>query len=440
LGVWAKASIPTRLKKHVVSKVKDMFREWEKLKKNKENKVKRSEALQQKEENWKERLEDLFDIAHAGALELTTIQEDKDFLIAQREKGRRGMMGATDTALYKKQIELQKRQEVLDIRRAREEAEKASREEQVILTSSSSEAEEDMCVECADVGDAEDDMYVETADVNDEALGAVGGTPLTSQPTSRRMGQLSLFDNKLAASFDVTKLSDRGAAAVITPVLQNLGHDPAEYKLSYSSIRRERIKHRQAIAENLKADFRPDVPLTIHWDGKILPDITGKESVDRLPILVSGVGVDQLLAVPKLPSGSGEASATAVYEAALSWGICDRIKAMSFDTTAVNTGRLNGACVLLEQKMENELLWLACRHHMLEIVLEAVMIHSLGPSKSPDIAIFKRFQAHWPYTNQSAYQTVLSDEQAASKVANISVQLTAFAQSQLEEFQPRDER
>jgi len=176
----------------------------------------------------------------------------------------------------------------LDIRRAREEAEKASREEQVILTSSSSEAEED--------------MSVETADVNDEALGAVGGTPLTLQPTSRMMGQLSLFDNKLAASLDVAKLSDRGAAAVITPVLQNLGHDPAEYKLSYSSIRRERIKHRQAIAENLKADFRPDVLLTICWDGKILPDITGKESVDRLPILVSGVGVDQLLAVPKLSS------------------------------------------------------------------------------------------------------------------------------------------
>ena len=81
LGVWAKASIPTRLKKHVVSKVEDMFREWEKLKKNKENKVKRSEILQQKEENWKEGLEDLFDIAHASALELMTIQEDKDFLM-----------------------------------------------------------------------------------------------------------------------------------------------------------------------------------------------------------------------------------------------------------------------------------------------------------------------------------------------------------------------
>ena len=152
--------------------------------------------------------------------------------------------------------------------------------------------------------------------------------------------------------------------------------------------------------------------------------------MDRLPILVSGHGVDQLLAVPKLPSGSGEASATAVYEAAVAWGVCDRIKAMLFDTTAVNTGRLNGACVLLEQKMEEELLWLACRHHILEIMLEAVVVHCLGPSKSPDSAIFKRFQAHWPYINQSAYQTAYSDEQTANEVVDVSHQVTSFAENQ----------
>lgn len=393
-----------------------------KLRKNKENKAKRSESLQQKEQNWKEGLEELFDIAHADALELMTIQEDKDFLIAQREKGRRGQMGAIDTALHKRQTESLKRQEAFERRKTREEADKMSRKEQVVLTSSSSEAEEDT-----------------SASADDETLGAVGGTPSTSQPTARKRGRLNLFDDKLAASLDVAKLSDRGAAVVITPVLQNLGHNPAEYKVSYASIRRERMKHRKAIAEGLKAEFRSEVPLTIHWDGKLLPDITGKETVDRLPILVSGDGVDQLLAVPKLPSGTGEASADAVYQAALAWGLCDSIKAMSFDTTAVNTGRLNGACVLLEQKMDKELLWLACRHHMLEIMLEAVVVRCLGPSKSPDIAIFKRFQAHWPYIDQSSYQTALSDEQTAGIVDDVSHRVIAFAENQLENFQPRDD-
>jgi len=56
-----------------------------------------------------------------------------------------------------------------------------------------------------------------------------------------RKKRLSLFDDKLAASLDMAKLSDHGAAVVITPVLQNLGHDPAEYKVGYSTIRHEQI-------------------------------------------------------------------------------------------------------------------------------------------------------------------------------------------------------
>jgi hypothetical protein len=51
--VWVKAHIPTRLKKHVVDKVEGILREWEKVKKNKENKTKRSKGLQLKESKWK---------------------------------------------------------------------------------------------------------------------------------------------------------------------------------------------------------------------------------------------------------------------------------------------------------------------------------------------------------------------------------------------------
>ena len=40
LEVWKKAHIPARLHKHAIGKVDGLFREWEKLCKNKENKVK----------------------------------------------------------------------------------------------------------------------------------------------------------------------------------------------------------------------------------------------------------------------------------------------------------------------------------------------------------------------------------------------------------------
>jgi len=35
--------------------------------------------------------------------------------------------------------------------------------------------------------------------------------------------------------------------------------------------------------------------MTIHWDSKMIPDIYGNDVVDRLPIIASGLGVDQLL-------------------------------------------------------------------------------------------------------------------------------------------------
>jgi hypothetical protein len=71
--------------------------------------------------------------------------------------------------------------------------------------------------------------------------------------------------------------------------------------------------------------------------------------------LVSELGVNQLLAVPKLDHGTGAACALAVYETISSWNLSDKIKCLSFDTTAVNTGLRNGVCVLLEQKMEKEI-------------------------------------------------------------------------------------
>lgn len=46
------------------------------------------------------------------------IDEDKKFLIAQREKGRRGKMGNVDLVLAKKELCLEKRKD--DLKRRRE--------------------------------------------------------------------------------------------------------------------------------------------------------------------------------------------------------------------------------------------------------------------------------------------------------------------------------
>ena len=54
-----------------------------------------------------------------------------------------------------------------------------------------------------------------------------------------------------------------------------------------------------------------------------------------------------------------------------------------------NTERLNGACILLEQRLERELLLFACQH-IYELVLKSVFeAKILQVTNSPDIPILK---------------------------------------------------
>jgi len=99
---------------------------------------------------------------------------------------------------------------------------------------------------------------------------------------------------------------------MLAATARSLGNDINYYSLNRSSIRRECHKLRQDISQQLNSKFNPNTPLTVHWDGKLLKDLTGKELVDRLPVIVSGLETNQLLGVPILISGTGEAQATAV--------------------------------------------------------------------------------------------------------------------------------
>lgn len=299
--------------------------------------------------------------------------------------------------------------------------EAANFESAVLLSSSSPSVESD-----EGSGSGSTDEFLAVVDHN---------KPSTSSGITSK--KKKFLDNNLLASLDVSKVSDRSASLIMIPTVSNLGQNPQDYNISYSSIRRARQKFRKEIAENLKAELKRDVPLTIHWDGKLIQDITGDEIVDRLPILVSGNGVDQLLGVPKLASGTGENMATAVYKMILEWNISSQIKCMCFDTTASNTGRKNGSCVLLEQKLGNDLLWLPCRHHILEIILESVVSISLPASSGPDIQLFKRFKANWQKLNKNSFHTAENDATIATKIAKIKDDTINFAKTQLDKHQPR---
>ena len=57
------------------------------------------------EEAFTAEFPNLFDISHGNAFHMITIQEDRDFLLAQRQPGRRGCMARLDRKLKKKEDE-----------------------------------------------------------------------------------------------------------------------------------------------------------------------------------------------------------------------------------------------------------------------------------------------------------------------------------------------
>ena len=97
LSFWETARIPTMTAKSAVRKVENLLKEWKTLLKSKGREKNRT-----KEGQFEESLGDLFDIAHVDAMTLLTISDDREFLAAQREKGRRGIMQGVDKVLERR--------------------------------------------------------------------------------------------------------------------------------------------------------------------------------------------------------------------------------------------------------------------------------------------------------------------------------------------------
>ncbi len=412
---WEKARIPVRKNCHIVAKIKDLHSAWISLKKNASR---RSNTQMEKERQFTESLPNLFDIAHAEALTMITLPEDRAFLLAQREKGRRGSMGPVDMVLAQKEERHRKRQLQKEAQRVKEADRVQKSATDVQNSSSESEAET-------------------TSDTGDDS--SPPQTP--SEPKRRR--PTAVVSKGLAAALDRTKVSDRNATYIIAAAAESLGLNPASLAINKESIRRARHKHRELAAKEIQASFDPNCPLTVHWDGKMLPALmstgTGTELVDRLAVLVSGEGTMKLLGVPKLSNGTGQAEATAVYDLIQEWNLADRIMSMSFDTTASNTGIRLGACVLLEEKLGKDLLSLACRHHIMELIIAKVFNTLLGPSCGPNIKLFQRFGQSWSSIDQSKYESGLKEDPIASVLNPVRDDLIKFIQQQLTEFQPRDD-
>ena len=258
----------------------------------------------------------------------------------------------------------------------------------------------------------------------------------TLEPKRRRVNVLD--DPDVAGALDRVNIPDRGATYIVGTVAKALGHDVSSMTLSRSSIRRSRYRNREKQA-TVEQEFIRSSPLLLHWDGKLLPDITGsKETVDRIAVLATGGGEEMLLGVPKIGRGTGKHQAEACLTTVDEWSIRQQIRGLVFDTTATNTGLKNGACACIEHSLGQEMAWVACRHHVMELVLASIFRALFGPTGGPDVALFQRFQTNWPYIDHFTYTTA-SDDMFDSGTAVLRVEMVNFCKAAVEESQPRED-
>lgn len=153
------------------------------------------------------------------------------------------------------------------------------------------------------------------------------------EPTAR----VNVVTPLLTATLDRTGVSSRNASHILLAFATDQGMDVDALNLSSSSIERNRVKQRKLTDDQHRQNIQFPNYLSVHWDGKAVTET--KVVVERLPILVTGYGTEQLLQSAKLSSGTGISIATAVLKALQDWKISDRVQAMCFDTTNSNTGK-----------------------------------------------------------------------------------------------------
>ena len=121
---------------------------------------------------------------------------------------------------------------------------------------------------------------------------------------------------------------------------------------------------------------------------------------------MTGRELEKRLGIVKLPSGTGNAQASATHQLLELWSVTSDVVAVCCDTTSTNTGTVKGACSLLEAHLNKNVIYLPCRHHIHELIVRGVFSAPSGPNRSPNIAMIERFQQYWPNIDLENYASL----------------------------------
>ena len=216
-NIWEIANIPTRAKLHVITEIEKLYEQYRSLQKSTS---KTTDFQNAKKLMFKECLQDLFDIAHVNAMEMIKYSEDKEFLVAQREKGRRGYIASVDKKLQAKEDRKRKRVERHEMLKNAEiqRCESASEPPQITSSSSSEKKSEDS------------DEFQIPVDPSE---------PSTSKGVKSKKPK-KIITSEMVMALDRSMTTDRNAVMIISSTAKSLGLDIDNLVISRSSLQRER--------------------------------------------------------------------------------------------------------------------------------------------------------------------------------------------------------
>lgn len=405
---WVKSRLPIIQQKHIITKIIALYNEHVHLMKHRKRS---NENDKVKQGMYTTRLQQLFDISPANANEMISNDEDRVFLRLQQQS-RTGSIGPVDKKLADRE------------KRAKERTKRFAK--QVAVAVAEKQVPNTVAVSVSSESSEEDDKEEESGD---EVV--VRKNKRCAQHPKRAR----IVTSTVAAVLDRTNTSVRKSAMILASAVNEAGCSVSSVVLSKSSVHRHRQQLRKVSAREIQSTYRAS-KCVVHWDSKLLPEVTGEGDVvvDRLPILVTSLvdGCTKLLGVPKLTCGSGLETSKSVVQYLEEWNIKSHVIGMCFDTTASNTGKWKGACTLVERAVGHDLLWLACRHHMFEVLLSDAFTQCFGSSTAPEIILFKKFREIWPK---------LCHEPKVQEAPRIPVSdaVKAFIVAQLDVDHPRDD-
>lgn len=86
---------------------------------------------------------------------------------------------------------------------------------------------------------------------------------------------------------------------------------------------------------------------------------------------------------------------------------------------------------IIGKKIGRDLLYLACRHHISELMLRNVAEVAWPVSNSPNVPIFKRFKENWEKIDTSLFDICTEDEDIAVVLNQRKADILDFIENQL---------